>query len=69
MQSQQSTKAARPSRRSRARQRPEFIAAVRFDDGRRELFAVKNADDIADARQMVLAELFGVTAVVVAPRH
>lgn len=67
MQSQANTKAARPGRRSRPR--PEFIAAVRFHDGRRELFAVKNADDIADARQMVLAELLDVTAVVVAPRH
>lgn len=69
MQSQANTKAARPNRRTRTRSRPEFIAAVRFLDGRRELFAVKNADDIADARQLVLAELLDVSAVVVAPRH
>lgn len=67
MQHQADTKAARPSRRSR--RTPEFIAAVRFHDGRRELFAVKNALDLADARALVLSELLDATAVVIAPRH
>lgn len=68
MQSQANTKkAARTDRRSRPR--PEFIAAVRYHDGRRELFKVKDAIDVAEAREMVLAELIDVTAVVVSPRH
>lgn len=68
MQSQTNAKkAARPERRSRPR--PEFIAAVRYLDGRRELFKVKDAADVAEAREMVLAELIDVTAVVVSPRH
>lgn len=66
MQSQANTK-ARPERRSS--RRPEYIAAVRYNDGRRELFKVKDAVDVAEARQMVLAELLDVSAVVVSPRH
>jgi len=53
----------------RARPRPEFIAAVRYPDGRRELFAVKNALNVSDARELVLSELLDITAVVIAPRH
>lgn len=68
MQSQTNTKkVARPDRR--ARPRPEFIAAVRYHDGRRELFKVKDAADVAEAREMVLAEVIDATAVVVCPRH
>ncbi|MBS1190882.1 MAG: hypothetical protein H6R10_2674 [Rhodocyclaceae bacterium] len=68
MQGQTNTKAkATPQRRSR--RRPEFIAAVRYLDGRRELFRVKDAADVIEAREMVLAELLDVTAVVVSPRH
>lgn len=49
--------------------KPEFIAAVRFHDGRRELFAVKNADDFADARCLVLSELPDAVSVVIANAH
>lgn len=66
MQSQANVK-ARPDRR--AKPRPEYIAAVRYLDGRRELFRVKDAVDVAEAREMVLAELIDVSAVVVSPRH
>jgi hypothetical protein len=66
MQSQANTK-ARPDRR--VKPRPEYIAAVRYQDGRRELFKVKDAVDMAEAREMVLAELLDVTAVVVSLRH
>lgn len=58
--------AASPRRRQRCQ---EFIAAVRYLNGRRELVAVKNVRDAADARELVLSELIDVTAVVVAPRH
>ncbi len=64
------TKSAASSKSSpRRRQRPEFIAAVRYHDGRRELVRVRNADDISDARSLVLAELVDVSSVVIAHRH
>lgn len=56
-----------PLRRT-SRKRPEFIAAVRFRDGERQLFSVSNADNSQIARQMVLDELRHVAAVVVALR-
>lgn len=46
--------------------RPEFTAAVRYLDGRRELFRVRKADDLADARQVVLDALVDVHSVVIA---
>ena len=48
--------------------RPEFTAAVRYLNGRRELFRVLKADDISDARAVVLAELDDVQTVVIARR-
>lgn len=66
MQSHAKTRNNRPGPRSR--HHPEFIAAVRFCDGRRELFAVRNACDLADARELVLCELPDAAAVVLAPR-
>jgi hypothetical protein len=51
--------------------RPEYTAAVRYCDGRRDIFRIRNADDIDDARAMVFAELEceGLAAVVIALRH
>ena len=54
---------------ARVAARPEYIAAVRYLDGRREIFRVRNADDIADARELVLSELGDVRSVVIALRH
>lgn len=49
--------------------RAEFTAAVRYPDGRRELFRVRNAVDVDDARAVVLAELGQVAALLIAPRR
>ncbi len=49
--------------------RPEYTAAVRFRDGSRDIFRIRNADDMADARAMVLAELVNVANVVIARRN
>lgn len=65
-QSRTSTKRRAPAR---AATRPEYTAAVRYLDGRREIFRVRNADDIADARELVLSELGDVRSVVIALRH
>jgi hypothetical protein len=48
--------------------RVEFTAAVRYLDGRRELFRVRNAIDEGDARAVVLAELGEVASLLIAPR-
>jgi hypothetical protein len=34
-----------------ARVRPEYVAAVRYPDGKRDLFHIRNADSLADARE------------------
>lgn len=52
----------------RAVVRPEFTAAVRYRNGGRELFRVRNADDMNDARAVVLAELDEVQSLVIALR-
>ena len=49
--------------------RPEFTAAVRYRSGGCEIFRVRNADDISDARAVVLAELDDVQTVVIALRN
>ena len=48
--------------------RPEFTAAVRYRNGRRELFRVRNAVDMKDARAVVLAELDNVQSIMIALR-
>lgn len=48
--------------------RREFVAAVRYPDGRRDLFHIRNADDIDDARELVLLEVGDVLSLVIAPR-
>lgn len=49
--------------------RQVFVAAVRYPDGRRDLFHVVNARDLADAREMVLLEVGDVGSLLIAPRH
>jgi len=49
--------------------RPEFTAAVRYLDGSRDIFRVVNADDMADARRLVLSELGEVRSLVIALRQ
>ena len=49
--------------------RPEYMAAVRYADGSRDLFRVRNADDLDDARAMVLAEVEDIQTVVIALCH
>lgn len=69
MQSQRKAAVPRKSRNPVTLPRPEYTAAVRFRDGSREIFRVRNADDMADARAMVLAELDDVSSLVIALRN
>jgi len=49
--------------------RPEYVAAVRYPDGRRDLFHIRNAKDLADARELVISEVGDVQSVMIALRH
>ncbi len=49
--------------------RPEYVAAIRYPDGRHDLFYVRNADNLADARQLVISEVGDVQSVMIALRH
>ena len=49
--------------------RPEYTAAVRYLDGHSEIIRVRNADGIADAREVVLGELDDVFSILIARRH
>lgn len=49
--------------------RPEYVAAVRYPDGRRDLFHIRNANDMADARDLVITEVGDVQSVMIALRH
>lgn len=49
--------------------RPEYVAAIRYPDGRRDLFHIRNADNIADARELVISEVGDVLSVMIALRH
>ena len=66
MQSQ--VKSSRPAHNGQSTARPEYTAAVRYRDGRQDIFHVRNADDLADARAMVLAELGDVRSLVISLR-
>ena len=66
MQNTQRKNAAISQRRA---PRPEFIAAVRYLNGKRDIFHVRNADNLADARSLVLSELGDLRSLVIAPRH
>lgn len=62
-------KAARPRTRPVIRQRVEYVAAVRYPDGRSELFYIRNADSHADARELVMLEVGSVRSLMIAERH
>lgn len=49
--------------------RPEYVAAIRYPDGRRDLFHIRNADNCADARELVISEVGDVLSVMIALRH
>lgn len=68
MHTQSSTLKMRAGRLARAL-RPEYIAAVRYPDGRRDMFHILNADDIDDARDLVISEVGDVQSVMIALRH
>lgn len=68
MQSQRKQAAPKRARPVRA-PRPEYTAAVRYLDGSRDIFRVRNANDMNDARIMVLAELGKVQSLVIALRQ
>ena len=46
-----------------------YAAAVRFTDGSRDIFHVLNANDLDDARDLVLSELDNVRSLVISARH
>ena len=52
-----------------ARLRQHYTAAVRYRDGSSELFRVKNADDIQDARKIVMDTLVNVHSLLIAQRR
>lgn len=52
-----------------ASRRPEYTAAVRYLDGRCDIFRVRNANDMKDARALVLSEVGDVRALVIAERR
>lgn len=68
MQAQRKPAKARSPRRHPAL-RPEFTAAVRFLDGSQDIFHVRFADDIDDARQVVLSQLGEVRSLVISQRQ
>lgn len=68
MQSQRK-RAASPKARVYRAPRPEYTAAVRYLDGSRDIFRVRNADDMDDARALVLSELGEVRSLIIALRH
>jgi hypothetical protein len=68
MQAQRKPVKTRTPRTSRA-PRPEYIAAVRYLDGRHEKFHVRNADNLDDARAMVIAEVGDFRSIMIALRH
>ena len=68
MQAQRKPAKTRAPRASRA-PRPEYIAAVRYLDGRHEKFHVRNADNIADAREMVISEVGEFRSIMIALRN
>jgi hypothetical protein len=68
MQAQRKPASAR-STRTKPVPRPEFTAAIRYFDGSRDIFHVRNADDIDDARALVISEVGEVRSLVIALRH
>lgn len=68
MQTQRKPAKTRISRTSRA-PRPDYIAAVRYLDGRHEKFHVRNADNLADARELVISEVGDFRSIMIALRN
>lgn len=68
MQAQRKPAKARTPRISRT-PRPEYIAAVRYLDGRHEKFHIRNADNLADAREMVISEVGDFRSIMIALRY
>jgi gamma-glutamyl phosphate reductase len=66
---QQKKGTARAARVSEKARRKNYLAAVRYLDGRREIIEVRNADDLADARLMVLEELGPVRCLLLSERR
>lgn len=62
-------KASRTRVQPVVQRRVEYIAAVRYLDGSRELFYVRNADNLADARELVMLEVGDVSSLMIAERH
>ena len=52
-----------------APQAADFIAAVRYPDGRRDIFHVLQAHGLADARAMVLSEVGDVRSLLITRMH
>lgn len=68
MQAQRSTRKTRQAAPVQA-PRPEYIAAVRYPDGQRDVFHIRNADSLEDARELVQLEVGDALSIVVALRH
>lgn len=49
--------------------RPEYTAAIRYLDGSCDLFHIRNADNMADARDLVISEVGEVRSLVIALRN
>jgi hypothetical protein len=54
---------------TRSARKVEYVAAIRYPDGTRDLFHIRNADSIDEARQLVVSEVGEVLVVMVAARH
>lgn len=48
--------------------RPEFVAAIRYKDGSKELFHVRFANDLSDARHLVATSQMDVKTILLAVR-
>ena len=68
MQAQRKPAKTRSPRSNRA-PRPEYIAAVRYPEGHSEIFHIRNTDNFADARELVISEIGDFASIMVALRH
>jgi hypothetical protein len=50
-------------------EKAEYTAAVRYRDGTSEIFRVKNADNLADARTTVQQQLMNIHSLLIARRN
>lgn len=63
----QSKRKPKPAAEQRTK-RPEYVAVVRMLDGTKDIFHVRFADSIDDARELVLLEVGEARAILVAER-